>query len=137
MCERALELDDFFERMRWSLLNAPTTETFITSDNPVHLLDPTASKGGPKGFAFSEAMRFHYPISSHFTLVGDFVSGVDQLAAVDKDTVDRFNRNQLARAQREVYSSRKSSNLQAEFDEMVKTRPPLIPVLPDEYLRSL
>lgn len=44
-------VDDLFVRMRWNLLEAPADEPFITSDNPVLIVDPAkAAAKSPKDY---------------------------------------------------------------------------------------
>src|SRR6185437_1643543 len=69
--ERGMELGEVLETMRWVLLSPPEGSYYVTSDNPVHLNEPTRRKT-PKGFTFSRSMQLFFPLAPTRLLYGDF-----------------------------------------------------------------
>jgi hypothetical protein len=63
-------------RKRHPLLEAPDDTPFITSDNPVIVLDDNAKKLGPEEYRPTSGLRFGFPLSPKFVL-----SGLDPPAA--------------------------------------------------------
>lgn len=135
MLEHADGLGRVFIPMRWNLLEAAPGSTFITSDNPLHIVDPVAARRSPERFKFSKEMEFYIPLIPQFMLVGDRQDGPDRRLVVTPESVKRANAIHMARAE-ELYASFNSKELQSEFDEAVKTRPPSIRDLPEEYLKA-
>ena len=128
----SLQIDHILESLHWQLLEAPMDFAFVTSDNPVTIIDREAARAGPKGFKFTKAMQFQFPISSRFLLTGIFIPGrPDERVPVDADRVRKFNRNQMHRAQKKIYASFYSEELRADFDRISEERPLLIPDLPE------
>ena len=120
---------------RWSLLEAPEGTAFITSDNPVSLVDPAVLNLGPEGFKPGKDFEFTVPVSPRFMLIGEQQSGPDRRVMVRPQDVQRANALHMLRAE-EVYASFESQELQAEFDKIAKERPPSIRELPESYLQA-
>jgi len=126
---------ELFARMRWGLNEGPADGPFITSDNPVIVLDDNARKLGPKNYRPTLGLRFGFPISPKFALSGEFVPGADQRLKADAKWVRSINSSQISRAYVEVYASFKSMDIQAEIDKVHKERPSVIPNLPADHSR--
>lgn len=134
MLDQADRLGEVFARARWNLLEAQAGSAFITSDQPLHVVDPVAvPRLSLNRFQFSDEMEFYFPLSPKFMVVGDLRAEPDRHLVVTTESVRMMNRGQMARAQ-ELYASFYSQELQAEFDEAVKTRPPSIRELPQDFL---
>lgn len=76
MLEHADALGRVFFAMRWNLLEAAPGSTFITSDHPLHIVDPVAARMSSEGFKFSKEMEFYIPLSPQLMLVGDRQGGL-------------------------------------------------------------
>jgi len=135
MLQHSNDLSERFFRMRWSLVEAPEGSAFITSDVPTSIVDPAVETLGPEGYKISAEMEVYFPVSPHFAVVGDHRSGPDRRLAITAESVQNFNADQMKRCQ-EIYASLHSKELQAEFDRIVKERPPSIRELPQQYLRA-
>lgn len=136
MLEHAEHLGRIFIRMRWKLLEAQPGSIFITSNNPMIIVDPAAAALTPEGFKFSEGTEFYLPISPQFTLLGDRKPGPDLREMITAASVKNFNVGQMTRGE-EIYASFCSKELQAQFDAIAKNRPPLHRKLPKEYLKAM
>jgi len=136
MFENAEKYDNLFVRMRWNLLRAPADEPFITSDNPVLLIDPArAAAKSPKEYrAPSFAAQFQFPLSPRYMLVGDFRGPNLQVVPLTAAKVRGYNANQLRHSHKEVYASYRSDALQRALERRVREREPLIPTIPDDAL---
>jgi hypothetical protein len=132
--ERAEKLDATLEQMRWNLLRAPDGVSFITSDNPVLLVDPArANARRPKDYPEATAtMQLQFPISQKYLLIGGFMGPEGMVLEVSAELVKSFNENQIRRAHREVYASFRSDELQADIDRIFNEREALIPTLPED-----
>jgi len=132
----AVAFDAQLQSMPWNLLEAPAGEAFITSDNPVLLVDPARGAarrpkeyGGP-----SAAAQFHLPASPKHSLVAGFIGLNETAKVVSSDIVKSCNENQIRHAHREVYASFRSDGLQQDVDRIFADRQPLVPTLPDDSL---
>ena len=123
---------NYFEKMRWRLLEAPPNTAFITSDNPVIVKDDKRRRLGPVNFSLTEEAEFRFPISRKFLLAGDYQDEPDDKLAVSPDSVSDLNTAQVARAYREVYASYCSEDLQRQIDDVHSQRPPLVPAPANE-----
>jgi hypothetical protein len=56
--------------MRWRLLRAPPSLTFITSDRPVHVVDPRATTA--EHHLQSPGAMFTLPLTNNILLLGDW-----------------------------------------------------------------
>jgi hypothetical protein len=135
MFDHIADFGERFEKMRWGLLEAPDDTPFITSDNPVIVLDDNAKKLGPQKYRPTSGLRFGFPLSPKFALSGEYVNGADQRLKASAHWVQVFNSSQISRAYVEVYASFKSMELQAEIDKVHKERPSIVPDLPADYSR--
>lgn len=134
MAEQSQRFGDLFERMHWALLEAPISDPFITSDNPVNVGDPTARARGPKGFTVSDQFRFTFPLSPTFMLYGDFARRPDERAMVTPADVQQARTVHITQAFKEVYASFKSEDLRAAVDREFGGRPPVAWSLPPGML---
>lgn len=103
--DRSQDIDELLASMDWNLLEAPSGEAFITSDNPVLITDPIGRARGPKGYRPSILTQLQFPVSPKYLLVGDFRGRPDRVVPVSVDLVTRFNENQIRHAHKEVYAS--------------------------------
>ena len=71
--ESSEQLDALIESMNWNLFEAPHGYAFITSDNPVVVNDPLGRALGPKGYRPTKMTQLHFPVSSKYLLMGDFL----------------------------------------------------------------
>lgn len=120
---------------RWSLLEAPEGTIFVTSDNPVSLIDPSVLTLGTDRFTPGKDFQFVVPLSPQFMLIGERQSGPDRRVMIRPQDVHGANAIHMQRAA-EVYASFESKELQAEFDKIVKERPPSIRELPEDYIKA-
>lgn len=136
MFENADKYDALFARMRWNLLEGPAHEPFITSDNPVLLVDPArAAARSPKEYrAPSLAAQLQFPVSPQHMLVGDFRGPHLQVVPIRAAKFRGYNGNQLRHTDKEAYASYRSDALQRALNRRFQEREPLIPILPDDVL---
>ncbi|MBI1875836.1 MAG: DUF4238 domain-containing protein [Acidobacteria bacterium] len=132
----AEKYDALFVRMRWNLLEAPDEQPFITSDNPVLMVDPARAQArSPKEYrAPSFASQLQFPISPKYLLLGSFRGPNQRVQLVRTALVREFNGNMLKHAHKEAYASYRSDALQRALDRRAREREPLIPTLPDDVL---
>ena len=129
MLRIALEWQGYVAPMVWGLCEAPKGEAFITSDNPVHMVDDGAN--GYEDYQGPTAgLRFGYPLSPRFMLTGAYVPAYDQALKVDKAWVAQANQAQVYRALQEIYASFRSPALKEQVDRVHATRKAVIPEFP-------
>src|SRR5687767_6506398 len=85
--------------------------------------------------AMAQDFQFTVPISPQFMLIGERESGPDRRLMIRPQDVRGANAIHMQRAE-EIYASFESKELQAEFDKIVKERPPAIRQLPEDYLKA-
>ena len=124
--ERGAELGDKLHELSWGLLESPDGDPFITSDNPLQIADPVARARGPKGFQWTKAMQFVFPISPRFLLMGTFGNPGDGKATIDAGRVAVFNLRHVAQTYEQVYASFHSDELQKMLDRVFAKRAQLI-----------
>jgi hypothetical protein len=66
------EILEVLSGMRWRLLHAPPSLTFITSDLPVHIIDPKAPKKTRHHHMRSPGAMFTLPLTRNVLLLGDW-----------------------------------------------------------------
>ena len=128
--ERSEQLDELIESMNWNLFEAPDGYAFITSDNPVVVNDPLGRALGPKGYRPTKMTQLHFPVSSKYLLIGDFLGPNETVQKASPDRLAKYNYNQIVSAHKEVYAPFKSDELQVDVDRVFKEKPPLVPELP-------
>jgi hypothetical protein len=132
--ERGEEFGNLLNHVPWGLLEAPDGWAFITSDNPLLSVDPVARDRGPKGFKFTKAFQFVFPISPKYMLMGDFVNRGDGKAKLDAARVRYFNSRHVEEAYEQVFASFRSEKVQELVDKIFSRRKPLIGRLPPGML---
>jgi hypothetical protein len=132
--ERGEEFGNLLSQVPWGLLEAPEGWAFITSDNPLLSADPVARDRGPKGFTFTKAFQFVFPISPKYLLMGDFVNRGDGKARLDAARVRYFNSRHVEEAYEQVFASFRSDKVQELVDKIFSGRQPLIRKLPPGML---
>lgn len=97
-------ISHYLLKMNWSLLIAPNEGYFITSDNPVVVLDPEAPKLRFCGFANSEETKIIFPLSPKVCLYGCWKKKriVEYL---NKNSVDELNFEIFKYSYNYLYSS--------------------------------
>lgn len=128
--ESATQIDHLIEAMNWNLFEAPNGSAFITSDNPVVVNDPLGQLLGPKGYQPTKMTQLHFPVSSKYLLMGDFLGPNETMEKASPERLVKYNYNQIVSAHREVYAPFKSDELQADVDRVFNEKPPLVPELP-------
>lgn len=132
--ERGEEFGNLLRQVPWGLLEAPAGWAFVTSDNPLHAADPVARDSGPKGFKFTKAFQFVFPISPRYLLMGDFVNRADGKAKLDPARVRYFNSRHVEEAYQQIFASFRSDKIQGLVDKIFSRRKPLIGKLPSGML---
>ena len=101
-------------RIRWTLLEAPTSEPWVTTDNPVALFEPFPVRS--KSEIYGPSLQFLFPISPRFLLSGDpMTREADDRGRVSVKTVRKMTDELLRIAHRQVYASFFSKDLQGLF----------------------
>ena len=131
--EQADEYSEIFLALKWLLLEAPQGEAFITSDNPVIVIDPVVIHG-PQRFKHSWQMQLHFPVCSRFYLVGVVAPPPDRRVLINSERVRGLNENSIRHAHHEIYASYWSLELQTELERVFAERDPLIKELPADLL---
>lgn len=129
--EGGQRLAPMIARMHWTLLEAPIAEPWITSDNPVALLEPFPVR--PCTDLYGPSLQVLFPVSPRFLLFGDPTKGPDDRGRVPAHTVREMSDEILSIAHREVYASFFSKELQARVNEAFRHREPLIRPMPAGY----
>jgi len=132
--ESVLDLSPLFERMSWGLLQAPHHELFLTSDNPVVLVDPNKSLSKDGGVSYSKAAFFTFPMSRDYCLQGVKSLARDGTQLLKPSEVHEINKTLIAAAYRFVFSPTKEAFVQEIFEKIHAKRGPLLPNLPQGFL---
>jgi hypothetical protein len=130
--ESSEQLDELIESMNWNLFEVPDGNAFITSDNPVVINDPLGRALGPKGYRPTKMTQLHFPLSSEYLLMGDFLGPNETVWKASPDRLAKYNYNQIVSAHKEVYAPFNSDELRAEVDRLFNEKPP-VPELPSTY----
>jgi hypothetical protein len=109
------------ERMHWVLCVSKGNESFITSDNPVALYDPTPQMGGV-GFASSPNAELTFPINRRVCLVCRW-KGKEGIAHLSPFRVRQLNKRTIWQAYEYVYASERSSKIKNLVDKLHSGRP--------------
>ena len=129
--ESSKQLDELIASMNWNLFEAPERHAFITSDNPVVVNDPIGRALGPaRGYRPTRMTQLHFPLSSRYLLMGDFLGPNETVSKATSDRLAKYNYNQIVSAHNEVYAPFRSDELQAHVNRVFKEKPPLVPELP-------
>lgn len=136
MLDLSLYYMHVFEQMRWNLLEAPAHRSFITSDCPVHVIDPEAATRGPREFRLTDRAIFTFPISDKYLLLGDQPDGADRALGATLRELTASQNDQIGWAYREVYAPFASATLQNEIDRVHASRPPRIPQVPPDLFKG-
>ena len=92
--------------------------------------DPLGHALGPKGYRPTKMTQLHFPVSSKYLLMGDFLGPNETVQKASPDRLAKYSYNQIVSAHKEVYAPFKSDELQAEVDRVFKEKPPPVPELP-------
>ena len=119
-------------RIRWTLLEAPTSEPWVTTDNPVALSEPFPVR--PKREIYGPSLQFLFPISPRFLLFGEpMTRGADNRGRVSSRTVRMMTDDLLRIADRQMYASFFSKELQGLFTRLCSERESLVVPTPANY----
>ncbi len=119
-------------RLHWTMLEAPASESWITTDNPVALFEPFPVR--PRREIYGPSFQFLFPVSPRFLLFGDpMTKGPDDRGRVPASTVRQMTADLLRIAHRQVYASYFSKDLQALVNQVFKEREPLVVAMPAAY----
>jgi hypothetical protein len=134
MMESALDLSPLLEGMSWGLLQAARHEIFVTTDNPVVVVDPYKSRSKVGGVSYSKAAFFTFPISRDYCLQGVNSPAADGTQLLRPSEVHEINKTLIAAAYRYVFSPTRASFVQKIFEEIHAQKGPLLPSLPQGFL---
>ncbi|MGE0705458.1 MAG: DUF4238 domain-containing protein [Vicinamibacterales bacterium] len=130
--EAGQKLTPMLARIHWTLCEAPASEPWITSDNPVALFEPFPVQR--KGELYGPSLQFLFPISPRFLLFGEPVTRrQDDRGRVSAETVRMMTDDLLRIAHRQVYASFFSKELQSRVNQVFKEREPLMVPMPAGY----
>ena len=130
--EAGQQLTPMLARIRWTLLEAPTSEPWMTTDNPVALFEPFPVRS--KREIYGPSLQFFFPISPRFLLSGDpMTRGADDRGRVSVKTVRKMTDELLRIAHRQVYASFFSKELQGLFTRLCSERESLVVPMPANY----
>lgn len=120
-------------QVHWTLCEAPVSEPWITTDNPVALFEPFPVPGRVLG-VYGPSLQFLWPVSPRFLVFGEpMTSGPDDRGRVPARTVRMMTDELLSIAHRQVYASFFSEGLQQRVNRIFKDREPLIRPMPRGY----
>ena len=121
--------------VHWTLCEAPVSEPWITTDNPVALFEPFPGRRKPG--VYGPSLQFLFPISPRFLLFGEpMTPGPDDRGRVPAHTVRMFTDDLLKIAHRQIYASFFSKELQSRVNRVFKRRGAVIVPMPANYGRS-
>lgn len=131
--EAGQQLTPMLARIQWSLLEAPTSEPWITADNPVVLLEPVPVR--PTSSIYGPSLQFLFPVSPQFLLFGSpqLQGRPDDRGRVPTETVREMTGELLRIAHRQVYASFFSRELQTRINRVFEDRAPLFVPMPANY----
>lgn len=133
MFEGMLRIMPILERMKWTLLESTGGVSFLTSDNPVALYDP--SPPSPYAFAASPHSEVTFPISRKFCLLFRW-RGPAGLAVMRPAGVQVVNKRTIQRAYRQVYASQCSTILAQLLDKIWQKKPQPLSLRTRRHRRS-
>jgi hypothetical protein len=121
--------------VHWTLCEAPVSEPWITTDNPVALFEPFPGRRKPG--VSGPSLQFLFPVSPRFLLFGEPMAiGPDARGRVPAQTVRMFTGDLLKIAHRQVYASVFSKELQSRVNRVFKQRGAMMLPMPANYGRS-
>jgi hypothetical protein len=131
--ESGQKLTPMLARIHWTLLEAPTSEPWITTDNPVVLLEPSPVRPAPE--IYGPSLQFLFPVSPRFLLFGSpqFRGHPGHREQAPGGLARRMNGELLQIAHRQVYASFFSRELQTRINQVFEKREPVIVPMPANY----
>lgn len=113
--EAGQQLTPMLARIHWTLLEAPASVPWITTDNPVVLLEPFPVSS--KREMYGPSLQFLFPVSPRFLLFGSpqLQGRADDRGRVPVQTVHEMTDELLQIAHRQIYASFFSRELQAHI----------------------
>jgi hypothetical protein len=120
------DLSPIFYGMKWTFIKATEDYKFVTSDNPLHLHNPTP---GPPPFSgvglCHKNIQVTFPISKDFAFLGTW-KGVERYVKVNNNCVKEINRTTIISASRFVFASLKSEGVNRLAQKCKNTAPRLV-----------
>jgi uncharacterized protein DUF4238 len=108
--------------MTWTFLLAAVDDPgFVTSDNPVSLLDPLAGPMRGIGFVSSPAAHFTFPISQNICLLAHHRKGPDSVK-MSRLQVRMVNKATITHADCQVYAPFQSTKIQEILNDVTNNR---------------
>jgi hypothetical protein len=105
MIDMAEKISEVIFNMRWEFLIAPTGVYFVTSDNPVVLLDlKNTSNFFGDGFRSSPSVEMTFPLSPQYCLLGTWRNGKERYKLVTSERVKAINLRTCNSSSKHVYS---------------------------------
>ncbi|EPV7105035.1 DUF4238 domain-containing protein [Escherichia coli] len=96
-------VEEALDRRNWRMFRSTLTSgSFVTSDNPVHLMWNDGREGSP-GFGLQDTSVL-FPVSKDLVLLGDF-EGVDGVFDTEDRLAAYFNSSSIFRAVERVFAS--------------------------------
>ncbi len=92
------------QRMSWSLLIAPDSSNFITSDNPVIVRIPDDPNWIFVGFGHPDA-QITFPLNPNISLFGEWNRSIRIIEEIDDNEVNRINLETYKNSDKFVYSN--------------------------------
>jgi hypothetical protein len=133
MMESVLDLSPLFENMSWGLLRAPRHELFLTTDNPVVVVDAGKSLSKESGVIYSDQAFFTFPISREYCLQGINRRAGDGTQPLRPSEVHEINKMLIGAAYRFIYSPMKAAFIEKNFKKIHDQKGPLLPDPPKEF----
>jgi Protein of unknown function (DUF4238) len=116
------KLQYVISNMHWTLLLCSREDpVFLTSDNPVSLLDPAAADQEAIGFASSPEAHFTFPLSRNVCLLGQHTKD-PATYQMNGSQVRTTNTNTIERADSQIYAPFKSDAIQTILNRTVARR---------------
>ncbi|MEC0094349.1 DUF4238 domain-containing protein [Paenibacillus macquariensis] len=108
MIDLAEKISEVIFNMRWEFLIAPSGVYFVTSDNPVVLLNPkNTSNFFGDGFRSSPSVEMTFPLSPKCCLLGTWPKGKERYKLVTSERVRAINLRTCNSSSKHVYSCTK------------------------------
>jgi hypothetical protein len=130
--EGGQKMTPMLARIHWTLCQAPASEPWITTDNPVALFEPFPVR--PKLGLYGPSIQFLFPISRRFLLFGEpMTKSPDDSGRLSAENVRMMTYDLLRIAHRQVYASFFSNELQSRVNRVFREREALIIPMPAGY----
>ena len=108
-----MELRKIVSEMNWKFLTTQQDEHFVTSDNPVVVVDPERKDQGA-GYKSSPTVQLTFPLSAKMCLLATWSEGKDEYKEIGEEMLEEINIRTSGYCTKYVFSPSEKINLPPE-----------------------